>query len=1068
MPELAVIQSPSVSAANASAAEWLLPLLGQSEILIVGATRTAADEFVRALPVAGTFGLHRLTLTQLAVALASARMAEDGLAPATRLALEAVCARSLDRARRNNELTYFAPVAKSPGFPAALANTLTDLRLARVRPESDNPAGADIARLLDLFEGELRSRKLVDLAAILEIAGQGARAGVHSLLGLPVLLLDVPLPSDAHASFVQSLAARTPSLCATVLAADAARLATYSRLTGATPRSAGNEAAGAGALALHRVRAYVFSPEPPPVSSYDDSLDLFSAPGESLEAVEIARRIRLLADSGTRFDEVAILLRHPDRYQPIIEEALRRAGVPAHFSRGTARPAPAGRAFLALLACASEGCSASRFAEYLSLGQIPPLDAAGSPPRREPVQAAAQDELLTTFGGAATASEPSAEERRDPTVVATPLAWEKLLVDAAVIGKYERWPRRLRGLENEFRIQLESLSAEEQAERERLERELDRLGNLERFALPLIEDLHALPQSAPWGEWLDALRRLAARALADPEPVTAVLNELEPMAEIGPVELGEVQIVLAERLRFLRTEPARRRYGQVFIGSIDEARGLAFEVVFVPGLAEGLFPQKATEDPLLLDDLRDSISPALRKRTDRVLDERLLLRTAAASATRRFVVSYPSMDLAQGRPRVPSFYALEIARAVEGRVPPLRSFEMRLSQNAEARLVWPAPTDPVRAIDDAEYDLSWLAAHAQETGSARYLMDVNPHLSRSLRARWSRWDGKWSAADGFVKLDGAALDLLQEQRLTVRDYSPSALQNYALCPYRFALNGVLRLKERQNAAAIEQLDPLTRGAMVHEVQREFLRWWKQDPAANQDVLLARLDEVLTRIAAGYAERIAPAIPRVWASEVEQLRTDLRGWMVDWFAQTAEWEPAHFELAFGLRREPEAHDPASRPDPVVIDGIRVRGSIDMVERHRHSGKLRVTDHKTGRPPDQPPTSIAGGRVLQPVLYSLAAEQMLGAQAAAGRLWYCTQRGKHTEYGIPIDQQARDRFIRAMQLINGAIETGFLPAAPAKEACQLCEYRPVCGPNEEVRARRKSGDELDGLNQLRSLP
>ena len=50
---------------------------------------------------------------------------------------------------------------------------------------------------------------------------------------------------------------------------------------------------------------------------------------------------------------------------------LTRAGVPAWFDRGTRRPHPAGRAFLALLACAGESLSAARFAEYLSLGQVP-------------------------------------------------------------------------------------------------------------------------------------------------------------------------------------------------------------------------------------------------------------------------------------------------------------------------------------------------------------------------------------------------------------------------------------------------------------------------------------------------------------------------------------------------------------------------------------------------------------------------------------------------------------------------------------------------------------------------
>ena len=49
----------------------------------------------------------------------------------------------------------------------------------------------------------------------------------------------------------------------------------------------------------------------------------------------------------------------------------RAPAIPAWFERGTRRPDPAGRAFLALLACAEEHLSARRFAEYLSLGQVP-------------------------------------------------------------------------------------------------------------------------------------------------------------------------------------------------------------------------------------------------------------------------------------------------------------------------------------------------------------------------------------------------------------------------------------------------------------------------------------------------------------------------------------------------------------------------------------------------------------------------------------------------------------------------------------------------------------------------
>src|SRR5262249_26029295 len=131
--------------------------------------------------------------------------------------------------------------------------------------------------------------------------------------------------------------------------------------------------------ALEQTRRFLFSSEISPTRTLDASLDFFSAPGQGRECVEIARRVVQAADEGVRFDQTAVLLRQPELYQPVLEEAFRRAEVPAYYSRGTARPDPAGRAFLALLVCAEEGLPATRFAEYLSLGQVPAVDESTAP-----------------------------------------------------------------------------------------------------------------------------------------------------------------------------------------------------------------------------------------------------------------------------------------------------------------------------------------------------------------------------------------------------------------------------------------------------------------------------------------------------------------------------------------------------------------------------------------------------------------------------------------------------------------------------------------------------------------
>jgi CRISPR/Cas system-associated exonuclease Cas4 (RecB family) len=1060
----------STSALRQRAGVWLQSLPPHSEALVLGPIKAAADEFARTFNRAG---LHRLTPTQLAGELAARRLAEQALAPTSRLGLEALTAHVVHRLRREGRLAYFRPVADTPGFARALAATLNELRLNAVPAETlagSGEPGADLARLLTLYEQELRERKLADHATLLMLATEVAQHGAHRFSKLPLALLDVPLETLAHRRLAGALLNASPTFFAGVLQGDEVTLRALREITGEEP-----EPAHDGAGALDRVRLHLFSPERPPVAKPDETVELFSAPGEGLESVEIARRIQRLAAQGTRFDQVAILLRNPERYQPLVEEALRRAGIPAYLSRGSARPDPAGRAFLALLACAGENYSASRFAEYLSLAQVPKLDATGAPIRSEARWEPADDEVLAGFEPQPSEASPEQNLEDDEAPPALPIGWEGLLVDAAVVGGSDRWQRRLDGLDAELRAQIREV-ADDEGSRDRIERRIERLGRLRRVALPVIEALAGLPVRAAWGEWIEKLADLATLTLRRPESVLSTLADLKPMSEVGPADLDEVSGVLSERLRFLRRDPPGRRYGYVFVGTIEEARARVFDVVFLPGLTEGLFPRRALEDPLLLDSYRSQLSAALVLQDDRVTRERLLLRIAAAAPVRHFIASYSSIDVAQGRQRVPSFYALEIVRAAEGQLPHLDELKHRAARGASVRLGWPAPRDARDAIDDAEYDLASLDAAlglpaGKAHGRGAFLLNANPHLARSLRARWKRWKKAWTTADGLVDPDETVLRALAAHRLSNRSWSASALQQYSACPYRFLLYGIYQLRLREQSTPLDQMDPLTRGALFHAAQFALLTELQQakklplDPQTLPKALDIA-DAVLNRVAAEFADKFVPAIPRVWNTEVEDLRTDLRGWLHQLAAQE-EWEPAYFEFAFGPVHG-GAHDPASSTQEALVHGARLRGSIDLIEKSRSSGQLRITDHKTGKAPDQPPVYVGGGALLQPLLYALVAERILGSAVESSRLWYCTQRGNYTQVEIPISDRARGCAGRVLQIVDESIAGGFLPAAPNRDACRACDFRIVCGPYEELRTQRKPKARLDALVELRGMP
>jgi RecB family exonuclease len=1067
-----------------------------TELLIVGATRDAADDLARGMVAArgATFGLHCASLTQLAVRVAAVEMARQAVTPAAGLGAEAVAARVSFEAWREGALAYFGPVARFPGFARALAATLGELRLGGVARDALGQcegAGRDVAELARRFEEQLAAGKLVDRAALLGLAaGAVAREAFGAERRPPVVLLDVPIASPAESAFVATLVASSPAVLATVPAGDDLTRDALAALQARPAAGAAGEALAASTSDsdLARAREFLMAPAAPPFRTAGGDVRFFSAPGEGREAIEIARRLLEEAAEGIPFDEMAVLLRAPAVYGSLLEVALRRAGIPAWFARGTSRPDPAGRSFLALLECAREGLSARRFAEYLSLGQVPPLDGAGAPPRDRAPWIPPDDELLgVAVQGAALGELPPADPEAPPDAderpvvegtLRAPWRWEQLLVESAVIGGQDRWSRRLAGLEAEYRARLARLREEEpdSPRTPAIERDLQNLEHLRRFAVPVIAQLALLPPRGTWAEWIAALEALAPMVLRRPERVLAVLAALRPLDVIGPVALDEVRDVLAGELTSLAERPPADRYGRVFVGAIEQARGRSFEVVFVPGLAERIFPQRPREDPILLDALRRRLGAPLATQDERSRHERLLLRLAVGAARRRLHLSYSRIEQAEARQRVPSFYALEVARAVTGRVPEPQEMERAAAAAAGARLAWPAPVDPAQAIDEVEHDLATLRrllASDQVRGRARHLLEMNDALARSLRARWARWRPRFTPADGLVRLTDGTRAALAAARLEARPYSASALQKFAACPYQFFLSAIGRLEPRPEIVRLDQLDPATRGHLFHRVQADAMRALADEgrlplTAEGLDAARSTLDRTLDRVAEAYREELAPAIARVWQDEVESMRADLRMWLEQSAIAQAEWEPIAFELAYGLPRDP-ANDPRSVEAEVASpEGHRLRGIVDLVERRRGGAALRVTDYKTGGNYTRRNLVVGGGEMLQPVLYGLAVEALLGTPVVESRLYYCTRAGGFSERVVPLSAEARRRGLDVLTVIDRAVAAGFLPAAPRARACGICDFRDVCGPGEEERIKRKDPAPLDELRALREWP
>ena len=99
-----------------------------------------------------------------------------------------------------------------------------------------------------------------------------------------------------------------------------------------------------------------------------------------------------------------------------------------------------------------------------------------------------------------------------------------------------------------------------------------------------------------------------------------------------------------------------------------------------------------------------------------------------------------------------------------------------------------------------------------------------------------------------------------------------------MCPYRFYLQSILKLRLLEPPIAAQRMDPRTRGTIFHRTQAELLR--ELQFPCDPESALTLLEKTLDEIAKEQAEETPPAIGQVWEEEIGRLRADLRGWLLE--------------------------------------------------------------------------------------------------------------------------------------------------------------------------------------------
>lgn len=986
--------------------------------LLLSQSPAQGRELLRAAALAGHpwVGWAATTPRTLAYNLVLRELTQEDRGRADEFDLLAVADAAIDLVIERGETGPFGGTVAAAGYRDAIRRTLQTLREGGVTPEQLRRARPGdlklqaLASLLAAFEQQLRERRLLDSAAVVRQATEALETGRVELPAGRIFLLGGQTRRGLNGRFLEAL-----------LRSGSVQLLASDPVVGmSTPAGVVWEAPEAPTGPLSALHAPTAATERPP-------LEFFAAATPTDELREVLRRV---VAKRIPWDQVEILTTDPITYGAALDALARRLEIPVTYARGLdSRRTRSGRAVERYLRWVSED-----FPSDVLRGMLESNDLA-APTGFDDVGGAALARRLRRLR----------------------IGWGRdrylQVVDQAIEVASGPAPQ----VEDADPEEVERWRERERRELAALRALLDGLLSATPGPLPLRTGSSGRSGTArPSGRGRTSPAALAAGVLAFLQlvPSSAGMAESTMRKMLGE-RLGRIRDTLTREttwgaaIDILRANlvtriapagesglaPWTSTGGHLYLSDLTTGGLSLRRHLFVVGMDATRVASAAGADPLLTDG--DRIAIAAQHPTaiapvaisaERIIEGRHSLAATLARSRGRITLSYSAWESAEGRSISPAPELLQALRLREGD----ETLTYKALRDAMGSLVGTVPGgDALLDGDDV-----WLQAIAD----GRILREgtdvvraVFPGLDAGLRARDARQREVATAYDGVVtprpELDPLASDAV---------FSATRLEALGTCPRRYFYQYVLKVFPVQDPVLDPDvwLDAMQRGSVLHAVYERTLSEARSRGVEYEDDAFAEIaQQVLTAEAELALRQAPPASLVVLDRELADLREEVRTWVTMVRQQRPDWLAV--ELRFGPG-EREAVIPAGR------GRIRVRGAIDRVDR-LSSGGLRIVDYKTGSSKRyRAREPFSGGRRLQHLLYTLAAERLLDESVDTMEYHFPTRKGEMRSVRYGETELAKGPEVLE-HLLNIAAEGHFITTEDCND-CRFCQFAAVCRVSE----------------------
>jgi RecB family exonuclease len=563
----------------------------------------------------------------------------------------------------------------------------------------------------------------------------------------------------------------------------------------------------------------------------------------------------------------------------------------------------------------------------------------------------------------------------------------------------------------------------------------------------------------------------------DHRAAAALGDYVKELGALGAFQcsLGEALRFIRERVESLQVAAQRPRPGHLYACRLQQAGYAGRPHLFVVGLEEGRVFPAASEDPVLLDAERTSISPALRLSSDKIDESVYAVLSRLASwgeqppnvagsepasrepaiprATATF--SYSCRDTREFRETYASWLMLQTFRLQRGdATAPYREMKAALGE--------PVSSLPLEREAAATSSSWWLRTIVGTGAPGTVAIEESfAGLASGRAAAERRASAQFTKFDGHVPEAGKVLDPCAPGNA----FSVTELEKAATCPFQFFLKRGLGLRPVDDGERDKDvwLDPLTRGSELHDIYAALLRRCRAD---GRSADMAKDGAWLTTLAMDTLDRLNREMPPATTEILERESRDFLAdvdLFLDGECTATGSEPIAFEVSFG-RPLGEGEEELARAEPVDIDlggglTFRIAGRIDRIDRVGPT-EFQVLDYKTGgfwR--DDWKGTFNGGRRLQHALYGLAAVALLRARyknpkVTGASYYFSSHKGRRERVHIPAPSLAQTAAV--LGDLRKLIVDGLFIHAPDPKACKWCDYEAACGGAVHQEAEGKLAD------------